>query len=135
MFGIVKDSLSGLLALTVLQKTEAVAASAVVATAREVDSLPLASALILTPISCPAAHTLDVVVHGRDNDADAWELVTTFVQVTNANIANQRANVERPFKQYRVTGTAAGAFGGAGIPYTVHHVGTNVQRQPVTQVD
>lgn len=135
MRGLVKDALDGHLAITPLAAVEAVAAGTVTSAGKTVGSLPLAVVGVLTTLSCPAAHTLDVIIEGRNADADAWETVGTFTQVTNADIAIRRVEIETPMKQYRCAATAAGAFGGAGIPYTVHIVGTNVHFAPITQVD
>lgn len=134
--GLVKDALDGLLAITPLSAFSLNSATTTNGTEKEVGSMPLAVAAVLTPVTCPAAHTATVTVQGRDSAAGAWEDVATFAQVTNANTAIQRVNIETPRKRYRTVIVTTGAFGANVLVIgTVHIVGTNVYNAPIVQVN
>ena len=127
MQGIVKDALE-ILAITPLAAVRTTAAATVNGTERVMASMPLAVAAVLMPIECPAAHTLDIKIQGRNGSSDSWVDLVTFTQVTNAAQAIQRASVGAPYKRYRAVYTTAGAYGaGEFVTFELLIVGTNAQ--------
>ena len=136
--GIVADALNGLLDIMPLGAVYGVAAAAAVdGTTKTTKSMPHACAVVLTPTACTAGKTLDLAVWGKNKAADAWVLVGTFAQVTNAAQGIQRLNVAAPYKMYKTIHTIAGtAFAGTDtVAWACHLVGTNAKFAPIVQVD
>lgn len=130
------DALVDRLAITplVAESLNAVAAGTF-GTEKVITAKPRSVCAVITPTVCPAAHTLDIVVQGRDTAAGAWVDLASFAQVTNTNTGVQRISVPQK-NRYRIKRTAAGAFGAnVLITYVVHLVGTDVTVAPVVQVD
>lgn len=125
---IVQDALE-LLAITPLAAVAANAAAGPTnGTEKTLASMPEAVVAVLLPIVCPAAHTLDLKVQGRNLSTDAWTDLATFTQVTNAAAGVQRLNITSPKKRYRAVYTTAGAFGaGVYLSFDCTIVGTNAQ--------
>lgn len=130
-----QDPLVDRLALSVLAAATAVAASAVTSATKTPASMPQSCAVVLSvPLQPAAAHTLDIVVKGRNLTTEAFTTVATFAQVTNASFATQRANLAVCYKMYQVIATAAGAFGSSEkLPYVVVLAGTDVMNAPIVQ--
>jgi hypothetical protein len=132
----VSDSLSVRLAATPLA-AENVNAAAVdtLGTEKIITSRPRTCAVILTPVVCPAAHTLTVTVQGRNTAAGAWEDLAVFTAISNGATGVQRKEVAQK-NRYRIKRTSTGAFGAnVFVTYTAVLVGTDVTHAPIVQVD
>lgn len=93
------------------------------------------AALAVVPAGITAAHTVDITIEGSNDGFTTPTTVGTFAQFTNANAnTEQKINISRAFKAYRVKTVSLGAFGGPTILPVVVLVGTNLRSAPYTAV-